>query len=322
MADLTAVLTGFRGAENLPAYCRRREELAGTVYAGALLKRTDAAATVVVSGGDDSACQFAGVALQSGTSGQKIEVATEGVFGPYTHDVGSLDNNDIGAPVYMGTDDNHVTDQATATNDQPIGVIHTVHSATIVDIKIDPAIAGVLRYTSKVNSDFGLINLGLFSARIVDGDGDVGAIAVASGNGGALASDTDPVLEANGGTNAQQLRWAATSVVRIAFDPVALPRDFDDTAAAYVDLFWTSAGTTNAPTATVVTNWNAGADVSDTATGAAQTAFQTASATVAASDIPASSRTVGVSITPSAHGTDAWQLHGAAIRYRRKAVEA
>jgi hypothetical protein len=296
--------------------------LAGTVYAGALLKRTDAAATVVVSGGDDATSQFAGVALQSGTSGQKIEVGTEGVFGPYTHDVGSLDNNNIGDPVYMGTDDNHVTDQATATYDQPIGVIHSVLSATLVNIKIDPAIAGVLRYTNKVNSDYGFVNLGLFTARIVDADGDVAAIAVASGNGGQLASDTDPVLEANGTTNAQQIRWAATSVVRVCFDPVALPRDLDDTAPIYVDLFLTSAGTTNAPTFTVITNFNGGADVSDTATGAAQTAFQTATATVAAADVPANTRVVNVSLTPSAHGTDAWQLHGAAIRYRRKAVEA
>lgn len=319
MADLTAVLTGFHYEEDLPAYCRRREELAGTVYAGALLKRTDAAATTVVSGGDDSACQFAGVALQSGTSGQVIEVGTEGVFGPYTHDVGSLDNNDIGAPVYMGTDDNHVTDQATATNDQPIGVIHSVLSATLVNIKIDPAIAGLLRYTRKVNSDYGYVGINLHDFREVDADGDVGNAAAI---GGVLASDTTPIMLGIGTTAAQAISWAATVVDKVATGGVGLPNDFDDTAPAYLDLFLTMGGATDTPAFTVVTNWDGGADVSDTATGAAGTAIQTATATIAASDIPASSRVFSVMLTPSAHGNDAINLLGARLRYRRKAVEA
>lgn len=176
---------------------------------------------------------------------------------------------------------------------------------------------------AKATNALGTINLGLFSARIVDADGDVAAIAVASGNGGQLASDTAPILEANGTTNAQQLRWIANGVERICFDPVALPADFDDTGDCTVSFFFTTNGTANAPSLTVVTNWDGGADVSDTtAAGVAQTAIQTITATVANGDIPAGARVVNVSITPGAHGTDAWNLHGARIRYTKKLTEA
>jgi hypothetical protein len=161
----------------------------------------------------------------------------------------------------------------------------------------------------------------------VDADGDVLGLAVVAGpptsaNGGNLASDTAPILRANGTTNAQEIAWVLDGVERICFDPVALPADFDDTADCFVDLFLTTNGTTNAPAFTVVTNWNAGADVSDTtAAGVAQTAFQVISATVAAADIPAA-RVVNVSLTPGAHGTDAWHLHGGCIRYTKKLMGA
>jgi hypothetical protein len=160
----------------------------------------------------------------------------------------------------------------------------------------------------------GHVDIPLSCFRAVDADGDVGDIEAI---GGVLASDTTPFLEGAGTTNAQRIVWAAEDVSRVAAS-VSLPADFDGTTACTVDLILASAGTTDDFDAVVMTNWDGGADVSDTVVDAAATAVHVSSATVAADDVPNAPKTVSVSITPSAHDTDAFYLYGVRIRYQKK----
>jgi hypothetical protein len=170
---------------------------------------------------------------------------------------------------------------------------------------------------ARLTSTYGHIDIPLHCFREVDADGDVGNIA---GAGGTLASDTTPIMEGAGTTNAQRINWATTVVDRIA-SSVTLPRDFDDTADCAVG-FVVASGTTNDFDATVVTNWDGGADVTDTVVDTGSATVHTSEATVATADIPAGARCVSVSITPPAHATDAYHLYGAYIRYKRKLTEA
>jgi hypothetical protein len=165
----------------------------------------------------------------------------------------------------------------------------------------------------------GHVDIPLTCFREVDADGDVpdASVGAADGSGGVLASDTTPILEGVGTTNANRINWATTVVDRIAAS-VTLPPDFDGTAACTVDLICASAGTTNDFDATIVTNWNGGADVTDTVVDTAAVAVHASSATVAAADIPDAPLCVTVSLTPPAHATDAFYLYGARIRYTRK----
>jgi hypothetical protein len=170
---------------------------------------------------------------------------------------------------------------------------------------------------ARLTSTYGQVDIPLHCFRKVDADGDVGNVAAA---GGILASDTTPIMEGAGTTNAQRINWATTVVERIA-SSVVLPFDFDDTADCAVG-FVVASGTTNDFDATVVTNWNGGADVTDTVVDTGSATVHTAEATVATADVPAGARCVSVSITPPAHATDAYHLYGAYVRYKRKLTEA
>lgn len=148
--------------------------------------------------------------------------------------------------------------------------------------------------------------------------GDVGAITA---NGGLLASDTTPALSGTGGTVSQQALWAASNVDQILID-VPLPEDFDGRDDALVELF-VSSGTTNPASFTVTTSWDGGADVTDTATDAAQSATtKKITARISAADIPDKPSFVTIALTPAAHGTDAIVLKAARLRYFRRVVEA
>jgi hypothetical protein len=147
--------------------------------------------------------------------------------------------------------------------------------------------------------------------------GDVGAIAAV---GGLLASDSAPVLSGTGATVSQQVAWATGSVGQILID-VALPEDFDGRDNAVLELFVAS-GTTNPATFTVTTSWDGGANVTDTATDAVQSAtVHKISAVIAAADIPDKPSFVSIALTPAAHATDAIVLKAARLRYFERIIE-
>ncbi len=164
----------------------------------------------------------------------------------------------------------------------------------------------------------GYIPIPLSAWREVSATGDVGD---ASANGGVLASDTAPVFDAVATSNEHEILWATTEVDPIGVS-IALPRDFDDTADATLDLEVAS-GTTNAASLVCASAWSAGAagtEVSDTAddSGTKSATPHRVSVTIAASDIPTGARRVTFRLTPPAHATDAISLKASGLAYKRK----
>ena len=164
----------------------------------------------------------------------------------------------------------------------------------------------------------GCVPINMHSFREVDGSGDVGAIAA---NGGILASDTTPIMRADAAESVE-ISWATGNV-----DPIAtsfmLPPDFDGTADAVLDLI-VSSGTTDAATIVVETGWDGGALVSDSTSDTAtkSATAHTLAVTIAAADIPDTASRVTIALTPPTHATNAIQLHGARLKYKRKLLTA
>lgn len=191
------------------------------------------------------------------------------------------------------------------------------------------ALSGLTAFTSEVdaNGAFGELYQALLSAvggcipiplssfREVSATGDVGDTAAI---GGVLASDTTPILLGKATTNDWAINWAATVV-----DPIGvsfmLPSDFDDTADATLDLV-VSSGSTNAATMGIASSWNGGSEVTDSADDAATKSAteHLITATIAHADIPAGANRVTFRITPPAHATNAINLTGARLNYKRK----
>jgi hypothetical protein len=186
---------------------------------------------------------------------------------------------------------------------------------------VEAAIAELYQHLFSVQG--GCVPIAIQTLVEVDSNGDVGAIAVASGNGGKLASDTTPILKGEATTEAICLEWASSNSDIVA-GAVGLPPDMDDTADAFIDLFVKSAGTANDVAFTVLTTWDNGTQVSDAAAaaGGTFTDYHTITATVAAADIPATPRALSFQLVPGAHTTDAWTLYGARLRYKRKLLAA
>jgi len=148
---------------------------------------------------------------------------------------------------------------------------------------------------------------------------DIPAIAVASGNGGKLASDTAPKLERVNAATDKKMRisWAASGVIEIQQN-FAYPPDLDDTAAITVNLLAGMGGATDTPVIAVaffemVGDTNAGGNTAALAATVAQK-----SVTIAASDVGAYPKSATVTLTPAAHGNDALYVYGAWIEYTRK----
>jgi hypothetical protein len=118
------------------------------VKKNAILKYNTGDSSSVQHGGDDASAEFAGIAVQAGSAGEYIDVETEGIFGPYTHADGSLTDANIGDVVCMGADDNSVTSFSSATNKNVIGVIHSVPSATTVDVLVGLGLKGAIDHSS------------------------------------------------------------------------------------------------------------------------------------------------------------------------------
>jgi len=148
--------------------------------------------------------------------------------------------------------------------------------------------------------------------REVTSGGDEGDIAA---NGGVLASDTTPILRADANESAE-IAWATGNSDIISVD-ISLPQDFDGTANATLDLFVAS-GTTNATSFSVLSSWDKGTQITDTATGSASATFHVATATIASADIPDAPTCVTIQLVPGTHAADAFLLGAVRLNYKRK----
>ena len=155
------------------------------------------------------------------------------------------------------------------------------------------------------------IPLSLVNAREVS-SGDPGNIAA---NGGILASDTTPILDAaDGGTdNMLRIVWAATNVDVIALS-TALPPDFNPGADLVFHYRATTGGATDDFKFTLESWFNEG-DTTVTDASAANLSkngtFAEGTATIAAADIPAGAQTLTINLAPAAHGNDTCILNTA-----------
>jgi hypothetical protein len=149
-----------------------------------------------------------------------------------------------------------------------------------------------------------LLPVSLHDFREVDSNGDVGNIAA---NGGILASDTTPIMRGASGILSQEISWAASNSDPILCQ-IALPDDFDGQEDVTIELDVNS-GTTDPATFAVLTSWDAGATVTDSATDGAKSATtHTVTCVISKDDIPNSARSVTIHLTPGAHTTNAIQL--------------
>lgn len=143
---------------------------------------------------------------------------------------------------------------------------------------------------------------------------DVGNIAA---NGGVLASDSTPILEAiNAGTDGcQRIHWAATNVDQVVTS-IPLPPDLDVTADLVLHTRIAAAATNDAVGFTVDTFFNEGdTKVTDTSETNQTATYAEKITTIAAADIPAGAQTITIGLTPVAHGTDAMYLTATWLEY-------
>lgn len=143
---------------------------------------------------------------------------------------------------------------------------------------------------------------------------DVSNIAA---NGGLLASDTTPAAQADATQNTMEISWVTGNADIIARQ-VSLPSDFDGTRDVTLTLEVYS-GTTNDATFSVITSWDNGTPVTDSAAETAKSATRhSITATIDKADVPDSPKNLTISLTPPTHATDAIALCGSKLTYFRK----
>lgn len=139
----------------------------------------------------------------------------------------------------------------------------------------------------------------------------------AAANGGILASDTTPVLDAiNAATDGcQRLLWAASNNDQVTLQ-IPLPPDFDPANDLVLHMRIVSGGTTDAVGFTVDSFFNEGdTKVVDTSGTNQTTTYAEVIATIAAADIPAGAQTITIGLTPVAHTTDTLALSALWLEY-------
>ena len=199
--------------------------------------------------------------------------------------------------------------------------IDTVDSTVINNVVQAAGIAAgaVTQPKLSTNLAIGHVPIHLDRWRLV-ATNDVPAIAVASGNGGNLASDTAPKLvRINGATDkGLRIQWAASSAVEIMADFI-YPPDLDDTANVTFNCLAASGGATNSPEITVgyfegLGDTDAGGNT-DAVTGTTITQY---TRTIAASDVGAYPNKASIQLTPGSHGTDVLNLYATWMTYTKK----
>lgn len=164
----------------------------------------------------------------------------------------------------------------------------------------------------------GFIPLPLQSWRLVVSN-EVPVIAVASGNGGTLASDTAPkLIRISTSTDKKlSLSWAASSSIEI-FNEFQYPPDLDDAQPVVIHMRAKSGGATDTPVLTV--GYFEG--IGDTNAGSASAAISASvvdkTVVIAASDVGAYPNSASVTITPGAHTTDTVVITETWVTYTKK----
>lgn len=162
----------------------------------------------------------------------------------------------------------------------------------------------------------GFIPIPLFSLRETS-NFDVGAIAA---NGGVLASDTTPILEAiDAATDGcQRVHWAADDVDQVIAQ-VVLPLDLDPASDMTLKLR-AGGGATDGITLGIHSFFNeADTKLTDALVGSVNgAAFAEYYATIAADGIPAAARTLTIGLTPGVHATDPLYLTALWLEYTKK----
>lgn len=162
----------------------------------------------------------------------------------------------------------------------------------------------------------GCIPLSLNDFREVSSAGAVGNIVA---NGGLLASDTTPILGAAATSEAMQLTWAAGNSDIIQCQ-IALPPDFDGRDDVILELGVltdnSGGGGIEAATFSVLTSWDNGAQVTDTATDSVPAiTFHRTTARIAAADIPDSAMSLNIQLVAGTHANDPISLLAARLLY-------
>jgi len=145
-----------------------------------------------------------------------------------------------------------------------------------------------------------------------------GAVANIAGNGGILASDTTPILGAEATSEAWSLAWAAGNS-DIIQQQLALPDNFDGRDDVLVELWVRTdnagGGGIEAGTFSVLTSWDNGAQVTDTATDSVPSeTFHKITATIAAADIPDSPSFLNIQLVLGTHANDPVRLAASRIK--------
>ena len=182
---------------------------------------------------------------------------------------------------------------------------------------VEAALAELYQHLKSVQS---FIPVALHSLREAT-NFDVGDVAA---NGGILASDTTPVLDAiNAATDGcQRLLWAAANADQVIFQ-TPLPPDLDDAADIVLHIRAAMGGATNTPTIAVDSFFNEGDTKVQDATGAVTgTAYDEYTATIAAADVPAGAQTLTIGLTPGAHAADTLAVSAIWIEYKKKILTA
>lgn len=146
----------------------------------------------------------------------------------------------------------------------------------------------------------------------------------AAANGGILASDTTPVLDAiNAATDGcQRLLWAASNSDQVIAQ-IPLPPDLDDTADVVLHIRAAMGGATDTPDITLDSFFNEGdTKVVDTIAAVTGTAYAEYTGTIAAADVPAGAQTLTIGLTPGAHTTDTLAISAIWVEYKRKTLTA
>lgn len=162
----------------------------------------------------------------------------------------------------------------------------------------------------------GFIPLPIAAWRLV-ASSDVPAIAVASGNGGNLGSDTAPKLirVSTSTDKCLTITWAASGVIEV-FQSFAYPPDMDVTKTYTVNLRVKMGGGSDTPTITVGLFEGIGDTNRGSATGAASSTLSTLSATI--TPTTGHPNFAAVTLVPGTHATDTVVLYEAYILYSKK----
>lgn len=265
-----------------------------------------------VSDGDDVAVRLFVWETKEGIANDTFSIGAT----LYAHDDGEISDTSSGSAI------GQALDSATAAGDVceyiPFGVLSTT-AATVsyADAGGQTTAATMEAVGAEVYTDIlsaqKCIPLPLANFKETT-NFDVANIAA---NGGVLASDTSPILEAiNAATDGcQRFNWAASNGDQVTVQAI-IPPDINVAADIVFHCRIASEGTTDAVGFTVDWFINEGdTKVVDTTTTNQTATYAEKTATLGNADIPAGSQTITIGLTPVAHTTDKMYMTAAWLEY-------